>query len=260
MSRNYTFLIPVFAATLLLISSCGSVKHADMMILVEAQNELASIDSLPMLVVQTDDILSIVVASRNPETVVAFYHPRELSGASGERALGVQEGYRVDEQGNIYLPFLGAVKASGKTIMQLRQEISDRLVDFIPDAAIQIRFINFRVTLLGEVTRPNTYIIPNERLTILEAIGMAGDFTPYARRNSVLVIRQRDNIREFARVDVQAKEIFQSEYFFLSPNDIIYVEPLKAKQYVTQGDFVQRYSIVLVPLVSLLTFLLSRAL
>ncbi|MCB9322287.1 MAG: polysaccharide biosynthesis/export family protein [Lewinellaceae bacterium] len=240
---------------------CGSVKHPEMMMLTEMQNELIKIDSLPVLKIKTDDILNIQVASRNPETVRAFYQRGEAAvGASGERALGAQEGYRVDEEGNIYLPFIGKIKAEGETILQLRQNITDSLVQFIPDASIQVRFLNFRVTLLGEVNRPNTYIIPNERLTILEAIGMAGDFTPYARRNSVLVIRERAGSREFSRINTQDKSIFESPYFYLSPNDILYIEPLRAKQYATQGDFLQRYSGILIPMVSLLTFVLGTTL
>jgi polysaccharide export outer membrane protein len=144
--------------------SCGSVKHTEMMMLTEMSDESMQIDSLPVLKIRTDDILSIQVASRNPETVIAFRQRLETTAAAGERALGTQEGYRVDEQGKIYLPFLGPVKAEGKTIIELRQDITDSLVQYIPDASIQVRFMNFRVTLLGEINRPNTYIIPNERL------------------------------------------------------------------------------------------------
>ena len=138
----------------------------------------------------------------------------------------------------------------------MREEIANKLVDFIPDASVQVRFVNFRVTLMGEVKQPNTYIIPNERLTILEAIGMAGDFTDYARRNSVLVVRERNGVREFARVNTQDPELFNSPYFYLSPNDIVYVEPLKAKQYATRGDFIDRYSVILVPFISAITVLI----
>ena len=240
--------------------SCGSVKHTEMMMLTEMSNGSMHVDSLPVLKIRTDDILSIKVASRNPETVIAFRQSIESSAAAGERALGTQEGYRVDEQGNIYLPFLGPVQAEGKSLLELRQNITDSLMQYIPDASIQVRFMNFRVTLLGEINRPNTYIIPNERLTILEAIGMAGDFTPYARRNSVLVIREREGKRDFNRINTQNKTIFESPFYYLTPNDIVYVEPLKAKQYATQGDFLQRYSGILIPLVSLITFVLGTTL
>ncbi len=244
----------------LILSSCGSVKHEEMLMLSEVQNEITPIDSQFVLHIRTDDILSINVASRNPETVTAFKQSKENSAASGENALGLQDGYRVDEEGKIYLPFLGGLTAAGKTILDLRQEITDLLVEFIPDVSVQVRFLNFRVTLLGEVNRPNTYIIPNERLTILEAIGMAGDFTPYAKRYDVLVIRERNEVRELARINTQDKSIFSSPYFYLSPNDIIYVEPLKAKQYATQGDFFQRYSYVFIPIVSSLIVVLGATL
>jgi len=262
MPKNY---IPAFLLLLLLFSSCGSVKHADMLMLDNIEEKILEVDNLPLLSIQPDDILSIQVASRNPETVVAFYQGQNASAVSGAAAAGVgalaaRDGYLVDEEGKIYLPFLGDVKAAGKTISQLRTEITQQLKAYIPDASVQVRFLNFRVTILGEVRAPNTYIIPNERLTILEAIGMAGDFTSYARRNSVLVIRQRSDRREFGRVNTQDTALFRSPYFYLSPNDIVYVEPLKAKQYATQGDFLSRYSPLLFPLVSLLTFFLGRAL
>ena len=259
---NKLMIIPLL---LLFLTSCGSVKHHEMLMLEDIQEKLLEVNNLPLLQIQPDDILSVQVASRNPETVIAFQQVQSNRGASGGAAagvgaLGARDGYLVDEEGNIYLPFLGGVKAAGKTISQLRTEITRQLKDYIPDASVQVRFLNFRVTVLGEVRAPNTYIIPNERLTILEAIGMAGDFTPYSRRNSVLVIRQRSDIREFGRVNTQDTVLFQSPYFYLSPNDIVYVEPLKAKQYATQGDFASRYAPLLFPIVSLLTFFLGRSL
>lgn len=228
-------------AVILFLCSCGSVKHADMLMLKDIQDKIAEIDSIPVLSIQPDDIISIQVSSRNPEALLAFQAARSESGGAGERALGVQEGYRVDEAGNIYLPYLGKIRAAKKTIIELRDEIWSKLVNYFPDATVQVRYLNFRVTLVGEVARPNAYVIPNERLNILEAIGMAGDFTPYARRNAVLVIRERNGIREFARINTQDTSLFMSPYFYLNPNDIVFVEPLKAKQYATRGDFFERY-------------------
>lgn len=262
--RSKNVLLAILGMSIVLFfSNCGSVKHADMLMLEDIQNRISAIDSLPVLTIQTDDILSIQVSSNNPETVIAFQILRPDNnnvGGVGERALGTLEGYRVDEEGNIYLPYLGQVKAAGKTILELRKEISERLVPgYFPDATVQVRFLNFRVTLMGEVNRPNTYIIPNERLNILEAIGMAGDFTPYARRNSVMIMRERNEVREFVRLNTQDTSLFKSPYFYLSPNDVVYVEPLKAKQYATQGDFFQRYSGALIPFVSLATFVIGLA-
>lgn len=256
------FFHPIFLLLIVLfLASCGSVKYEELLLLDQVVDEENPIDSLPVLAVRPDDILGIRVASRDPENVIAFRpygRLQEFTGASGEQGLGSQEGYRVDEAGYIYMPFLGEVLASGKSLSELRQEISDSLSNYIPDVSVQVRFLNFRVTVLGEVVRPNTYTIPNERLTVLEAIGMAGDFTPYAVRDEVLVIRQRNDVkREFARLNVQDKDLFRSPYFFLSPNDVIYVPPLEAKKYATSGDFIQRYAIIIVPIFSLLTFTLG---
>ncbi|MBK7872918.1 MAG: polysaccharide biosynthesis/export family protein [Saprospiraceae bacterium] len=221
------------------------------------QQQISAIDSLPVLTIQSDDILNIQVSSRNPEPILAFQSGRSDVGGSGERALGTQDGYRVDDEGNLYLPYLGQVKAEGKTVLQLRNEIAERLVAFFNDATVQVRFVNFRVTLMGEVVRPNAYVIPNERINILEAIGMAGDFTSYARRDSVTIIRERNQVREFVQLNTQDTSLFHSPYFYLRPNDIVYVEPLKAKQYATQGDFLQRYSNIIYPLVTLVTFIVG---
>ncbi|MCB0621330.1 MAG: polysaccharide biosynthesis/export family protein [Saprospiraceae bacterium] len=251
-----------FSTTLALLSlaflcSCGGVKHADLIMLENVQSQIEALDSMPVLVIQNGDILSVQVASRNPETVKAFEQAREVTALSGEQALGVQEGYRVDEEGMIYMPFLGPVKASGNTIVEFRQSITDELVQFIPDVSVQVRFLNFRVTMLGEVSRPNAYVIPNEHINILEAIGMAGDFTSYARRDAVLVIRERNGQRELVRVNTQDISVFESPCFYLQPNDVVYVEPLKAKQYATRGDFLDRYSRLLVPVISLGTFIVG---
>ncbi|MCB0527045.1 MAG: polysaccharide biosynthesis/export family protein [Lewinellaceae bacterium] len=258
MNQKYLLKVILSALTIGALTSCGSVKHSEMLMLQDVQNRIAAINNAPALKIQTDDILSIQVSSRNPETVTAFQLQKQGSeGSSGERALGQQEGYRVDESGKVYLPFIGEVQAAGKTVMELRQEISMKLIAFFPDATVQVRFLNFRVTLIGEVARPNAYIIPNEQLNILEAIGMAGDFTPYARRNSVMVMRERNHQREFVRVNTQDTTLFKSPVFYLKPNDIVYVEPLKAKQYATQGDFLSRYSPIFFPLVTLATFVLG---
>ncbi|HRI59843.1 MAG TPA: polysaccharide biosynthesis/export family protein [Saprospiraceae bacterium] len=261
--RNCTptpLLAALVFASIAILSSCSAVKHEEMLMLQNVQNQLAAIDTFPALKIQADDILNIQVTSRVQEAIAAFQaQPAQTIAGSGENALGVMEGYRVDEGGNVFLPYLGKMRAAGKTIRQLRQDISNNLVAFIPDATVQVRFVNFRVTMIGEVTRPNAYIIPNEHLNILEAVGMAGDFTSYAKRNNVLVIRERNQVREFGRINTQDSTLFVSPYFYLRPNDVVYVEPLKAKQYAIQGDFLNRYSPVILPIVTLATFFIGIA-
>lgn len=238
-----------------LLFSCGSVKLKQMVMFDDVRSEPLTIDTLPQLRIAPLDIINIQVTSNDPSTVLAFQQQRltmanSMNAGSGESALGVQEGYRVDEQGEIHMPFIGAVRAQGRTLNELRQEISTRLDKYILNTSVQCRFMNFRVTLLGEVNRPSTYTVPSERVTILEALGMAGDFTAYAERNNVLVIRERDGVRSTARVNVQDREIFRSPWFYLNPGDIVYVRPQKARQYATRGDLVERYGVLLVSLLS----------
>lgn len=240
-----------------LLFSCGSVKQRDMLMLGSIQNQTDFVGTVPALIIQPDDILSVEVSGKHPD-LIAFQMARsDTQGAMGEQALAVQEGYRVDEAGNIYLPFLGEIKAAGKTVLELRNELAALLPNYFQNVTVQVRFLNFRVTIMGEVNRPNTYVIPNEQLNIIQAIGMAGDFTPYAKRNSVLIIRERNDKREMKRINVQDPSIFSSPYFYLSPNDVVIVDPLKAKQYATRGDLVDRYSGALFPLVSITTFLIG---
>jgi polysaccharide export outer membrane protein len=253
-------LLSLAIAAMVLCSACGGVKLHQIKMFEEVGTGTMPVDSLPDLRIMPLDILAIHVSGNDPASVAVFHQFRMQGGsatgaASGEGALGIQEGYRVDEEGHIYLPFIGQVRAQGKTLNELRQELTSRLEKYILNISVQLRFMSFRVTLMGEVVRPSTYLVPNERLTLLEAVGMAGDFTPYANRKNVLVIRERNGIREFARVNTQDRTLFRSPYFYLSPNDMVYVEPLKAKQYATQGDFLSRYSVVFLSLLSFLTIL-----
>ncbi len=246
--------------TVMILSGCGSVRLEEMQMLNDVQNELDNIANIPILIIQQDDILSIEVFSRQPQAVAAFNvgNPTNvINSATGVGASGLHtlNGYRVDEEGNIYLPYIGAFNVVNKTVKQVRDELTVQLTRYFDDISIRIRFLNFKVTILGEVNNPNVYIIPNERLNILEAIGMASDFTPYAQRNSVLLIRERGDRREFVRVNTQDKDLFTNPYFYLAPNDVLYIAPLKAKQYATRGDFFDRYGRFLIPFVSLATFL-----
>lgn len=248
------------AISLITLSSCGAVKYEELLLFDDIENEQYEIQTNPSLRVQPDDILNIEVASRNPETVAAFKQYGYSNSEQGAGALAVVKGYRIDELGLIYLPFVGAVPVIGMRLLDIRTVIQNRLRDFIPDANVQVRFANFRITLLGEVNAPGVYSIPNERINILEAIGLAGDLTSYANRDEILLIRERNGAREFIRINIQNRQLFDNSYFYLSPNDLIYVEPLKAKEYATAGTWLQRNQPIIQPLILILTFVLGRVL
>ncbi|MBK9012810.1 MAG: polysaccharide biosynthesis/export family protein [Saprospiraceae bacterium] len=179
--------------------------------------------------IQTDDVLFIMVRALDQETAEPF---NLFGGATMQmNQLAVNNpsltGYLVDPNGNIDLPVLGRLNVANKTIEETKDLIGDKLKPYLNDPVIMIRFLNFRFTVLGEVKSPRTISVPGERMTILEALGQAGDLTPYSNREKIMVIREQDGKREFGYINIHSPEVFQSPYFYLQQNDIVYVEPIK---------------------------------
>ena len=179
-------------------------------------------------VLQKGDILSIVVITPNENSSRLFNRPNAsessiaADGSSGGNTLG--GGYLVDEKGNISIPYLGYVKAGGLTRMQLTDTLTNQLRRYIDSASVTVRLTNYRITILGEVSKPGTFNIPNERVTILDAIGLAGDLTIYGKRNNIRIIRQTDEGKQTGTIDLNKGDIFGSPYYYLRQNDIVYVE------------------------------------
>jgi len=193
-------------------------------------------------VIRANDILNITITSLNPEASVIFNAPLTAiaqsnvgggggSAASGVSAPGQATGYLVNVDGNIQLPVLGNMKAVGLTKSQLKANITKELVDrkLLVDPIVTIRFTNFRVTVLGEVARPTVVVVPSEKISILEAIGLAGDLTIYAKRDNVVLIREEEGTKIIKRLNLNATDIFTSPYYYLKSNDIIYAEPNENK-------------------------------
>ena len=176
-------------------------------------------------ILQKGDILSIVVITPNENSSKLFNRPNASQGSLGEgSAQNTGGGYLVDEKGNISIPFLGNVKAAGLSRMQLTETLTSNLRKYIDSAAVTVRLLNYRITILGEVARPGTFTIPSERVTILDAIGLAGDLTVYGKRNNIRIIRQTDNGRQTGTIDINKGDIFGSPFYYLRQNDIVYVE------------------------------------
>jgi polysaccharide biosynthesis/export protein len=190
-------------------------------------------------VIQKGDLLSIIVYSDNPEAT-RIYNQILITGASaGGAASGASEGvtgssptsagYLVDEAGNIEFQGLGLLHVDSLTRSALKDTLDARLKPFLTNPYYIIRVLNYRFTMLGEVTRPGIYSISGDRLNLFQALGMAGDMTFYGRRDSVLVIRETDGKREFARLNLTKPEILGSPYFYVHPNDIVIFEANKNK-------------------------------
>jgi len=196
-------------------------------------------------VIQKNDLLNISVSSLNPEASLVFNLPNQAAsvsslsvatnpnGMSGSSGGNLQQpmGYLVSAEGTIKFPVLGTIQAAGFTKKQLEQSIANSLTEkkLLTDPIVNVRFLNFRVTVLGEVARPTTINVGNEKISILEALGLAGDLTIYGKRDNVLLIREDGPNKIIHRIDLNSEKILNSPYYYLKTNDVVYVEPNKTK-------------------------------
>ena len=166
-------------------------------------------------------------------------------------------GFRVDKTGHRELPMAGKIKVDGLTTAEVRELIKTKATTYYKNPVVNVRLANFRVTVLGEVLRPGTYTVSNENITLLDAIGMAGDLTIYGKRENVLLIRKEDGQLKYLRFDLNSSSTFRSPYFILHQGDVIYVEPNKSKVASTDVAKLRSYSLIATG-ISLLIVILSR--
>ena len=170
------------------------------------------------LIIQANDILSISLSSRDEEALAPF----KVTHTTGEK--GASDNYLVNKAGEIEFPTIGAIKVKGLQIEEAKQQLIGLLNQyFVKPPIVKIQLTNFRVNVNGEVKDPGSFVIDNARLTIIEAVTMAGDFTRYANRDSVLIIREQNGVREFGTVNFNSSDIFTSKFFYLRQNDVIHV-------------------------------------
>jgi polysaccharide export outer membrane protein len=176
-------------------------------------------------IIQKGDILSVSVITTN-ERSSRFFNPVSAGSMSGGEATSANasQGYLVNEHGYITLPLIGNVRAAGLTRLALTDSVSSGLRKYIDSAIVSIRLMNYRITVLGEVVKPGTFSIPSERVSVLDAIGLAGDLTIYGKRENIRVIRNTDGMRQTAVLNLNKGDIFGSPFFYLRQNDIVYVE------------------------------------
>lgn len=185
-------------------------------------------------VIKPNDLLIIMVSSVNPEAAEIF----NISNTNTSRSSTVSgttaqvSGYLVNQDGFIRFPILGNIKAVGITKEELRKDITAQLENrkLLLEPIVDIRYLNFKVSILGEVKDPSVLTIPDEKISLFEALGLAGDITVYGNRKNVSIIREEEyGVKKLTRIDLTTNEIFTSPYYYLRPNDVVYVEANKAK-------------------------------
>lgn len=206
------------------------------------------------LKIKPDDLLSIAIVSASPELSAPFNATQGLASASPASGSGTAPGYLVDKRGAIQLYKLGDVAVMGLTRNEVKEKLQRELTPYLKDPVVTVRFLNQRITVLGEVSRPGTVPLVTDQMTVLEALGQSGDLTTYGRRENVLVIRQTEAGKEFRHLNLLDHSVFTSPYYYLQNEDVVYVEPdVKRKA----GQNVQIVSYVLSG-VSILSILLTR--
>ena len=206
-----------------------------------------------VLHIQSDDLLDITVMSQtaDPQITAPFRPANPTGGGEGE---GLK--YLVDGSGLINMPLVGKVPVVGLTTQEVRDTLEERLGKFLKRPIVNVRLSNFRFSVLGEVNKAGSNSVSYEQVNILEALGQAGDLTKYGNRENVLVIRQSNGQRTYGHVNLHDRNLFQSPFFYLQQNDIIYVEPLKAKVGDT-ADATTKYLQWALPVVSVITLIVS---
>ena len=226
-------------AAMLSATSCMSIKKiaylqgADTLYAVPQQIEQAF-----ELEIQPDDELAISVASKDPQLIQRFNNNTLIGGGvngqTGSNTANTTSHmayFLVDKKGNIEFPIFGTINTSGKTCKQLATELQQRFIseNYILDAVVNVKVMSFKVTVLGDVARPGTQTFQGERLTLLEALGKAGDLNNTAHRDHVLVVREIGETRVTYEVDLRdPKTVFNSPAYYLQQNDIVYVQPNKS--------------------------------
>lgn len=235
----------------LLFGSC--VQYKELVIFPSETVSLPSTESLENnieLKVQPNDLLRIVVQSFSEEAASPFNIENSMlqngnmmqqggGGATSSNGFEMFSGYLIDNEGFINFPVLGKLQINGLSLTQIEQLVSDGIKPYLKDAVVNVRLLNFKITVLGEVGRPGVVRLSNQRITLLEAIANAGDFNPYANRTNVLLVREENGQRIYQRLDFQSGELFKSPYFYLKQNDVLYIEPIRAKV-ATVADPFQR--------------------
>lgn len=213
---------------LCLLTSC--VPHRELVNYQRGITESSQhIDKLPEIRIQANDVISIEVFGPDEKIVAPFINKTTTASNIIDVDAIQLGGYLVSDRGEIAFPQVGNVAVEGKSVIEIREMMSGLLEQYMKDPVVNVRLLSFRVTVSGEVSRESSFNVFNDRISIPEAIARAGGLTDYANRRNILLVRETGEDREYVRLDLTSGDVFSSEYFYLKQNDLLYVEPIRAK-------------------------------
>jgi len=238
-----------------LTTSCGNIKQLQYL---QGTIDTAAFANINFIepTIHKGDIVSITVYSDNPGAS-ALFNQGGATAISSQSGTSGQSGYLVSEDGTIRLFELGNVKVEGFTKNQLGNLLAQQYAqkNLLSNPFVEVRFLNFKITIVGDVNGPGVYTFPTDKVNIFDALGMAGDLTTYAKRDNILIVREVTGVRRFARLDLTNPSVFNSPFFYLQQNDMIVVDPTRVK--ATVNDQTLRYISITTSVVSLVAIVYS---
>lgn len=256
------FIAKVLLLLMIMVLGASCVSREKIVYFQDLEQRKALVDSVQnTFKIQPNDLLSIVVSAYDlnavrPFNLVSEARPStDLSGISLNNNTQ-QQGYLTAADGTIDFPVLGRVKVAGLTRTELSEVLVKRISEYVISPIVTIRIVNFKVSILGEVARPGTYNVQGERLTLPEALGLAGDMTIFGRRDNILVIRDNGNTKDYKYLDIRESSFLNSDYYYLQQNDVLYVEPNNAQ---VQSSSFNRNTSIYISIASLLISVLVIA-
>ena len=228
--NRYIILVIISA---LLVSSCKTTEKVLYLQDIDITSVTPVNSENTLITIQPKDMISIVVSSKDPEMAsklnlpIVAYEPGRASNAATSRI----SGYTVSENGEVDFPMLGTMRIAGLTKSQVATLIKDRLIDngILNDPIVTVDFMNLYLTVMGEVRNPGRFMINRDQISIMEALGMAGDLTIHGKRDGIYVIREEGGVRVNYHMDLRSAEIFNSPAYYVKQNDVIYVQPNKVR-------------------------------
>jgi polysaccharide export outer membrane protein len=219
--------IPFFFA--LVLFSCASRKDIVYFQNIDSLKSVAKTNSYEIKI-QPDDLIMIIVSADDPEAAIPFnLNAGSVLNQGASKGQESSTSYLVDANGTIDFPTLGKLKVGGLSRTEVLEMIQLKIAKYLRNPIVNLRIMNFKVSVQGEVAAPGTYSVASDRFTLIEAIGMAHDLTIYGKRNNILIIREANGVRTYNRVDITKADFINSPFYYLAQNDVVYVEPNMAK-------------------------------
>jgi len=232
-----TYILVILVLSILTFSSCKT--HEKMVYFQTHYEDTLNTDSTQINnsqytpTLRPDDFLSVVITANDPESAVPFNYPEIASRPLNQGYISgtaAKIGYLIDPLGYVNLPVLGKIKLGGLNRTEATDLLEEKLKVFLKNPVVNIQIQNYKITILGEVQKPGTFNIPNERITLLEALGLSGDLYITGVRKNVLVIRDENGSKQQYRIDLTTDEVLTSPVYYLQQNDVVYVEPNNARR------------------------------